>query len=419
MKITDLNFTEKANLARISAKVTWEDCDRESQEIYFETEPEFAQSIYPNPHSFVVASIIPALYFGEGRLYLEEEICPKLKEGLLTAQSLLHHWWYPHSHKLVSIEAKKLTAVSQNGKPKRAAFCFSGGIDSLATLVNNRIEYPESHPGYLRDGLLVFGLEVRDREKFKNVLSSISTIAKESDLTFIPVYTNMIQLGPNNPVEFWENFWLNQYMSASFSSIAHAFSKRWGSFSINSSHDIPNLIPHGSNPLLTGCYSSWDLIIKEEGISFSRFEKTKMISKWDIALQKLRVCNVTDAYQDGRLNCGKCEKCIRTMLALLACDALENATCFPTRSVSREQIDSAVVLAHNTLPLYQELIEPLNQAGHTDLSEMVEKKIHEYHREQTKKQLKRMIYDPMKRFDQKYLNANLARVKMVMKGLFD
>jgi hypothetical protein len=224
-------------------------------------------------------------------------------------------------------------------------------------------------------------------------------------------------LGPKNSREFWEKFWLNEYMSASFSSIAHAFNKRWGSFSVNSSHDVPNLIPHGSNPLLTACYSSWDLPVKEEGISYSRFQKTKLISKWDIALQNLRVCNVTDAYQEGLLNCGKCEKCVRTMLALLACGALENATCFQARSLSRDLIDSAVVLAHNTLPLYQELIDPLNESGHRDLAKVVENKIQEYHRDQKKKRLKSRLKDPFKQFDQKYLNANLRKMKSVMRGL--
>ena len=419
MKITDLNLTDNGKLTKISAKVVWEDCEREPQEVYFETEPEFSSSIRPNPHSFIIASILPALYFGERRLYIDGEVCPQLKEGLLTAQSLLHHWWYPHNHNLVNIEAKKLKSTNNNGEVKKAAFCFSGGIDSMATLYNNHSEYPETHPGYLRDGLLVFGLEVRDRNKFKSVLKSITNIALESNLTFVPVYTNIIQLGPENSIEFWENFWLNQYMSASFSAIAHALSNRWHRFSINSSHDIPNLIPHGSNPLLTGCYSSSDLAVNEAGISFSRFRKTEMISKWYVALQNLRVCNITESYQDGQLNCGQCEKCIRTMLALIACDALNDATCFPIRNLTPAIIDNAVELAHNTLPLYLELIDPLRASGHTELARAVEKKIQQYHRDQYKNHIKNVIYEPLKRLDQKYLNASLSRIKYGMKSLLN
>jgi hypothetical protein len=411
MKITNINHTETASRTRISASITWEDCDRGSEEIYFETESAFSQNLIPSPHPFLVASIFPALYSGEKRLHMDEEICPRLKEGLMTAMDLLHHWWYPSNRDVVAIEAKKIRSVPKTEIPKGAAFCFSGGVDSMATLYTNRLEYPESHPGYLRDGLLVFGLEVRDTDKFQNVLKSIASIADASNLTFIPVYTNLITLGPKDPKEFWEVFWLNEYMSAAFSSIAHAFSTRWQSFSINSSHDIPNLLPHGSNPLLTSCYGSWDLRIIEEGIRLSRFKKTELISDWDIALRHLRVCNITDSYQDGQLNCGKCEKCVRTMLALEAVGALKKATAFPVHTVTPALIEEAVYLRHNLLPLYVELLPPLTKAGRHDLVKAVSEKIREYHLNKKKEAWRKKAIQPIIDFDRKYLNGSMKKAK--------
>ena len=413
MRITDLNYTKQGNRVRTSAKVTWEDSERESQEIYFETDREFSLSIHPNPHAFVIASILPALYFGESRLHIDEEVCPKLKEGLVTALSLLHHWWYPPNHKLVSIEAKKLKKVSLAEQPKRAAFCFSGGIDSMSTLFINRTEYPKSHPGYLKDGLIVFGLEVREMEKFQDVLGLIATIAEGSDLTFVPVYTNIIQLGPKDLNEYWGKFWLNEYMSASFSSIAHSFSKRWGNFSINSSHDIPNLIPHGSNPLLTACYSSWDLQIKEEGISYSRFKKTQLISNWNIALQNLRVCNETKLYRSGAMNCGKCEKCVRTMLALVASSALEKTTAFPVDNVTPELVHEAVHLKENIFPLYKELMAPLANVGRHDLVHSIERKIVKFHHDQKKEKWREKMIQPIAEFDRIHLKGILNKIKKI------
>jgi hypothetical protein len=409
MKIENLKKSVHHGKPRISATIVWEDLDREPQEIYFETEPEYTQSIHPNPNAFVMASILPAHYFGERRLYLDEEICPKLKEGLITAQSLLHHWWYPQHHKLVKIEAKAQKSAPQISNHRKAAFCFSGGIDSLATLHCNHHEYPESHPGYLKDGLLVFGLEVRDSEAFKKVLSSISAIAEDANLTFIPVYTNIIELGPENKRELWRNFWLREYMSASFSSIAHAFSRRWENFLINSSHDVSNLIPHGSNPLLTSCYSSWDLVIKEEGISYTRFQKTKSIASWDVALKNLRVCNAAESYRDGTLNCGKCEKCLRTMLSLTALGTLEKATAFPTCQITADKIDELEWISPINRTYYREIIGPLIESGRGDLAVAIKKKLKQCEQPMRKKRWK-ILSNAFGRADRRYLSGKLGQI---------
>jgi hypothetical protein len=277
----------------------------------------------------------------------------------------------------------------------------------MATLYHNHTGYPEGHPGYLKDGLLVCGLEVQDVEQFQKVLKLIATIAEASGVTFVPVYTNIVQLGPEDSNEYWKKFWLNEYMSASFAAIAHAFSKRWHSFAVNSSHDIPNLIPHGSNPLLTSCYSSWGLQIKEEGIDFSRVEKVKLITNWDVALDNLRVCNKSHLYEEGVFNCGKCEKCVRTMLAMEAAGGVSRSRAFPVDNVTVELVEKAVVLAGNTLPLYMELLAPLKKAGRPDLAGAVERKIIAYH----KKIKKDRWQQPIIEFDNKYFNGGIKRMK--------
>lgn len=407
MKITNLNCTQHENRQRCSARIIWEDCGRNPQEIYFETDVRHASLISPDPHAFLIASVIPGLYFGEQRVFIDEAICPKLKDGLNTAMQLLRHWWYPPGHQIVSIEARKQQNISDNELHKRAAFCFSGGVDSMATLYHNRLEFHPDHPGYLRDGLLVFGMEVKDIEKFRKVLRLIDTIAEASDLTFIPVYTNITDIGPVNRREFWHEFWLCQYMSASFAAIAHAFSKRWHSLSFNSSHDVPNLIPQGDHPLLTACYSSWGLQVSQAGFNLSRFDKVKMIADWNVALQNLRVCNRDDRYEDGMLNCGRCEKCVRTMLALEAAGALDRATAFPIRRLTVQKVAETVRLGRSTAPLYKELLSPLKASGRSDLAQVVEQKMAEYRQKKAKEKLRNQFLG----FDQKYLGGTVKKLK--------
>lgn len=65
MKIENLKSEKNADLARVAATITWENCDRPTQEIYFETTEAFAQDLTCNPHAFLVACIMPAMRHGE------------------------------------------------------------------------------------------------------------------------------------------------------------------------------------------------------------------------------------------------------------------------------------------------------------------------------------------------------------------
>jgi hypothetical protein len=407
MRITSLNLEKNGRRVRSSAKVEWEECDRSPQTINFETEQQFSNDTFCDPHSFLVASVIPALYFGERRLHIDEEICPQLKEGLFTALRIIHHWWYPSDHKIPSIEAKCIKTYAKDEQNKCTSFCFSGGVDSMATLYHNHLLYPKEHPRYLREGLVVFGLEVQDLKNFKNVLNLIGSIAEGSGLKFIPVYSNIIELGPKDYKELWHKFWLNQYMSCAFAAIAHAFSGRWHSFFINASHDIPNLIPHGSNPLLAPCFGRWGLRISEVGIDFSRFEKVQMIANWDLALNNLRVCNRDDKYTDEVLNCGQCEKCVRTMLAFEALGALKRSTSFPIKSVTVDMVKKLVHITENKLGMYKELMGPLRKSGREDLAKAVELKVIQYFNKEKNEKWKKPILE----FDKKYFSGTINHLK--------
>jgi hypothetical protein len=413
MKITDLKYHKNGNRVRSSASIIWEDCGRTTQELYFETIEEFAEDISCDPHSFLVACTMPAMRFGERRILIDSEICPELMDGLNTAMGLVCNWfdWYNQKTNLVRIEAKSNKYVGANARPSRAGFLFSGGIDSLATLRSNRIHYSSGHPGFIKDGILIYGLEVIKPQSFEHVLNSVSFLAKDAGVTLIPVYTNIRELGPGDDQQFWGDFWIHEFMGATFSAVAHALSRRLSILSINSCHDIPNLIPYGSHPLLNPNYSSGDLKIRHEGIHLSRFEKTKLISDWDLALQRLRVCNRSEYYTNEVLNCGECEKCVRTMLALVATGALKQTTAFPIRTVTSELVDQAVKIASNTFPLYKELILPLNKSGRHDLARAVQLKIDEFHQNHNREKWKKRTITPIVEFDKKYFNGSLKRIK--------
>jgi hypothetical protein len=399
MKIESLRSEINGNRARVSANISWEDNDRPALEAYFETDEEFGDDLTCNPHAFLLGSIMPALRHGEKRIWIDSEVCPELREGLVTAMSWMRHWHYGADHGMVEIECGIRSTLQEPRTPERAGFFFSGGIDSLAALRNNRLHFPAGHPWSIRDGLIVYGLEIDDPDAYGNVLNTLSPITRDAGVELIPVYTNIRSLDDD-----WV-FWEDVYEGSVFSAIAHAFARRLTVVSISSTLDIPNIFPYASHPLIDPNYSSNDLRIRHDGVAMTRLSKTGLVADWDIALQNLRVCNKIEKYQPGILNCCTCEKCLRTMLALYVLGKLEKTSAFQINSITEDLVRTAVRINETTIGFYRELVQPLNEMGRSDLANEIQRKIAVYQGRQPG------IRGNIKRLDLKYLDGKLLKLK--------
>jgi len=129
MQISNLKSIQDGNRKRVIATVQWEDCDRPDQHIYIETEKEFAKDLSLNPHAFLVGCIIPALHFGERRIFLDAEICPTLREGLETVMALMKEWT-KGEYRPLNIEAKTRSVVGNLNNNRRAGLFLSGGMEA-------------------------------------------------------------------------------------------------------------------------------------------------------------------------------------------------------------------------------------------------------------------------------------------------
>ncbi|BAY61775.1 hypothetical protein NIES22_18420 [Calothrix brevissima NIES-22] len=368
MKIIDLKREQKGNLFRVSATVVWEDRDRAPQEVYIATTKEFAQDLSCNPYSFLIPCTIVAFYYGEKRVFIDAEICPQLLENLQTAMAMLKVWYKRSDRSIIPIEAKIKPTVPTPTIPKQAGIFFTGGIDTLATLRLNRINYPLEHPRSIKDGLFIYGFSNTTLENYEKAYKSFDEIKKDAGITLIPVYTNLYAFVKDLDVEqFCIEFWKDYYTSAALSAVAHAFSSRLASIAVSSSDEIAYLQPWGTHPLLDPLYSSYDFTIRHEYITLSRFTKTKLVAEWDLALQKLRVCDQL-SLPPGYLNCGECPKCVATMTQLAALGMLEKATTFPANDISGETILKKANIQHfDEEAYYLDLLELLEQQNRTEL----------------------------------------------------
>jgi hypothetical protein len=239
--------------------------------------------------------------------------------------------------------------------------------------MTNLQTYPVAHPGRVKDCLFVHGFDIggvvergMKYHVFDRALTAMSAITDSAGVTLVPVYTNIRHLCDDR------DLWLDKFFGAVLAAAAHAFSSRLDLVYIAASYDIPNLGPCGSHPLLDPEYSSFDLKIKHRDPALSRLEKIQLLADWPQALKNLRVClaNVKDL-----LNCGKCEKCVRTMLGLEAVGVLDKTGAFAQNTVEPELLTKFRITIRHREPFYRELLQPLAARGRNDLVSMIEKKL--------------------------------------------
>jgi hypothetical protein len=80
---------------------------------------------------------------------------------------------------------------------------------------------------------------------------------------------------------------------------------------VPASYSYSQLVPLGSHPLTDPLWTNECMEIVHEGAEVGRLEKIRKISECESALANLRVC-----FHDANVNCGKCDKCLRTMISL-------------------------------------------------------------------------------------------------------
>jgi hypothetical protein len=289
---------------------------------------------------------------------------------------------------------------------QRAGAFLSGGVDSLAVLCANRADYPLDHSGAIRDCLFVHGFDIgglteSDGEiaSYQQALNAVSVVAEDADAALIPIFTNVRHLYDD------VHFWMYVFHGAALASTAHAFSDRLTNVSIASGFKIQNLGRKIAHPLVETNYSSTSLQVAVAGILYSRLDRVGLISDWPAALSNLRVCTRNP---HGMLNCGVCEKCVRTMLQLLAFDSLKKSSAFPSQHVSPAMLDDIQFKTEYQDAWYRELIAPLTAQGRVDLVEVIQTKHFEFEKRLAWEQ-ERDWKGAVKRFDRRWLGGNFYK----------
>jgi hypothetical protein len=373
VRIEDFRREHLSDATRVSAGVRWEDSDRSAAVLHFETDGPAAEDLSPEPDAFLTAVALPAMRRGERRIAVEGSVSPRLRDGLRAAAEALRSWYGP-AYRLPAIEPRGGFRPGHPRSPSRAAAMQSGGVDGLHMLLRNLREYPRDHPHAFQEIFSVVGLLFPGTEKiggpdshFARMRGVLLRLGEATGLPPTILTTNALRLEPD--LEFLRNAWF----SAALVAPAHALTARWSSLSIASAGLFEShFLPTGTHPLLEPNYSSDALTIRHEGVGWTRLDRLREIASWGPAVENLVVCQ--HGPPPPLLNCGACEKCIRTMTALLALDSLGRARQFPPVEIRPATID-ALSLQPFAAEYWKGLPEALRRRGRLDLARAVERLI--------------------------------------------
>jgi hypothetical protein len=166
-----------------------------------------------------------------------------------------------------------------------------------------------------------FDFYLRDNGIYLTAVKRNASFVGNFGKTLIPIETNHYQFG------YRYNLSRNLTQGSALAGVALllGFPRAY----VPGAYSYSQLIPLGSHPLTDPLWSNECVNIIHDGAEARRVDKVKKIAQSNAALANLRVC-----FNDMNVNCGKCAKCLRTMLPLNLLDA--SAAPFPSLPPIRE-----------------------------------------------------------------------------------
>jgi hypothetical protein len=267
-------------------------------------------------------------------------VSPRLLENLAFARQRGMEWW-------PQLSGGEVRAWTEVEGPKGAdnGLFFTGGADSSYALqqLHGRIRYAVFVEG--------FDIPLHDSARLRAARNWLSATTAECGVEFMVIRTNLRE----HPV-FAGLSWEITHVSA-LAGVAHALGQRVRTMHVAAS-DVPP--PWGSAPDLDAAWSSESMKVENFGAELTRLQRVAAIALWKPLRGRLRVCweNNTDD-----LNCGFCEKCLRTRMALYVSGAHDGLESFPADYPLRSTIKRLQSVPHELHAQWREIAARLDDPG--------------------------------------------------------
>lgn len=321
--------------------------------LWYRFPSEYRHLLTESADPFVVATLFFAMKKGTD-LIVHGQVSPSLLQNLEEFQSA---WscWCPARYSKIEIRADLETELKETCSPDSTISAFSGGVDSCFTVWRHHSKNCGRSTCDIRASLMVHGFDIPLGEHgiFVSAADRSRRMLDDFGIELITMATNFR--------EFSTDDWSYTH-GAAVASCLMFFQGTYKNGLIPSTDPYNYLVlPWGSNPLTDRLLSCNSFSIIHDGASFSRNEKVREISRWPAAAENLRVCHQGE-FKDR--NCGRCEKCIRTILNFRVM-GLQLPPCFE-QDISNNEIEQLNGLNNSQIVEFEQILFAARDAGITE-----------------------------------------------------
>ncbi|WP_231939642.1 hypothetical protein [Brevibacterium siliguriense] len=328
----------------VSAQITMPGAEGEA---WIQLPPETETDSEGAADAFFIIGLILAIG-SDGVLEMDDAVSRRLIYNSQAAQDILRTW-YPKQLVAARLDVPQ-RPEDKTPRLDRTVSCFTGGVDSFDTLIRNESDI---------DALVYmhgFDIPLSRTDVREPTSAHLREVASFTGKQLIEGSTNIRRF--LNRAGKWPTL----THGAALSSIGHLLSGQFGRQMIPASHTYSDTFAWGSHPLLDHLWSSNRLSIVHDGAGSTRVDKTKRVAKYPAAKEHLRVC-----WQNtGKYNCGVCDKCVRTMVALSLSGDLPEFKTFDSE-ISTDAIRNLKISGMNSLSFVQENLDFAREQGATEI----------------------------------------------------
>lgn len=356
-----------AGWARLSGKVEYQHRTRPAEQIWFDVPGSLGDMLSRNGNPWLACLLPYAVTLGEP-LEIELPVDPLLYEG---AMAMMQVWdaWYPGERERVELHCDLLEPGISPPSGRVGAF-FSGGVDSFHTLLRHEPMGGAILPVHIDDLITVWGLDVPlgNPGAFAKVSENIDSVAVALGKSTVTMATNLRESG-------WQaTNWGLMGQGPALAAFALVLEARYRRMLLPSSLSYSSIRVWGTHPLVDPLFSTTRLDVRDDGAHDNRRAKIAAIADSGLAMQHLRVCWMAQSDQ----NCGKCEKCLRTLTSFELLGKRDRCVTFPADAWSVETL--AALRYRNDLDrrYMSRLGEHARTVGRDDIANAIERAVRRY-----------------------------------------
>ena len=279
-----------------------------SQTIWFEWRgPMEIIGATPLNDNFALLAALPVAMRRGGTLRVRGTVDPML---LATAERYTRIWsqWRPDKYQPAKLFADREIPDAARQGTQSWTYPFSGGVDSMFSIFTNSAGDAgrDTHvPGSV---FLVRGFDypLSDTKSFPILEQRVTRVAQSLKLPMLVCSTN------------WKEFCIQYELDTQLglAAIAHTLAATHAGVSIAADFTYGEdlrIMPWGNNQYLPHLLGSSGFHVAGGGADTLRVDKIAYLSKIPNALEMISICRTPNS-EGNRLNCEKCEKCVRTAL---------------------------------------------------------------------------------------------------------